>query len=138
MTKEIKEPFRTVLEQRKKYGPSIDYKAKNGEDHVWLKRHGYSTRMGGDCSCYVYDKEGKMKCGLTASSYGDWGEYFYTFDKNDECYDILMRMYEEGIIELWRIRVYIDGQAYDYNGETDAWTTYTDEEKWHPCACPLS
>ena len=138
MTKEIKEPFRTVLEQRKKYEPSIDFKVKDGADHLWLKRHGYSMNMGGDCSYYEYDKEGNLKSGLNASSYGDWGEYHCTFDKNDECYGILMQMFEEDIIELWRIRVYIDHQVYDYDSETDVWMTYTDEEKWHPCVCPLS
>lgn len=138
MTREIKEPFRTALEQRKKYKPSIDFKVKNCADHLWLKQHGYSIHVGRDCTCYVYDKEGNLKNGLNASSYGDWGIYYCTFDKNDECHDILMQMYEENVIDLWRICVYINHQVYDYDSDDDKWKTCTKEEGWHPCACPLS
>lgn len=139
MSRKIEEPFKTALEKRGIYEPNIDYKVGHDcPDHAWLKKCGYALKTGEDCSNYVYDKEtGKFVGGLNASSYGDWGSYFYTFDKDGTAYRLFMQMYEEGVIDFWRIRVYIDGQVYDYDADSGKWETYTVETKWRTCECPL-
>lgn len=140
MNRAIEEPFKTVIEKRNIYDPNIDYKpAANAvcDDHTWLKKRGYTLNMGGDCSYYVF-KDGHCIGGLNATSYGDWGSYFDSFDKSDEAFGLLMDMYEEGIIDFWRIRVYINHQCYDYNHEKGTWTTYDDSRKWHECPSPLT
>lgn len=130
--RQIKEPFKTVFEHIDENDASIDYKAV-GDDHAFLRKRGYELWMGSDCSYFV-----KGLSGLSASSYGDWGTYLHTLDKNNEALNIFLEMYEEGIIEPWRIRIYIDGQHYDYNDDSEKWSTHDRTTgKWVDCENPM-
>ena len=131
--KELKEPFKTVIEHITENDANIDYRTKNAADHEFLRKKGYERWMGSDCS---YNVNGLP--GLSASSYGDWGSYFHTFDKDNEALNVFLEMYEEGIIMPWRIRIYIDGQCYDYDDNSGEWTTYDRTiEKWVVCENPV-
>ena len=134
--KQIEEPFKTAVERRSDYNPNIDYKLNAGKsDHEWLTRHGFKIDMGSDCAYYL-KKDGAFFGGLTASSYGDWGSYFCGFDKDDAGLDLLLGMYDDNIIDLWRIRVYINRQCYDYNKDSGKWTTVIDG-KLQECPSPF-
>lgn len=112
---------------------SIDYKLHKGKsDHTWLKNHGYTTKMGGDCSYYVENVNW-----LNATSYGDWGSvYVHNKKLNVKCFELFLQMYEEGILYPWRIRVYINKEPYDYDDEAKTWKTYTGKS-WITCDSPF-
>lgn len=44
-------------------------------------------------------------------------------------------MIEEGIIILWRIRTYINGDVFDYE-DGYGWKTYDKEKWWTMCESP--
>ena len=132
--RELPEPFKTALEQRAKYEPSIDYRVNNGaNDHAWLKKHGYETEMCSDCSYSVLKTNKEHVNGLSASSYGDWGSLFTCLDKDDEAYNLFVQMYEEGVIIPWRLFLYLQGKTYMYNDETKKWKNVDNSYSWHVC-----
>ena len=87
--------------------------------------------MNSDCS---YSAPGLK--GFSLSSYGDWGTFFSNW-ADEESFGYFIDMYEQGIIKLWRARVYINGQTHDY--EVGAgWQTYDKElGAWVNCPNPL-
>jgi len=139
-TKEIvltfPEPFKSAV----KYGNfNIDYKLHEGKsDHKWLEENGYELWMGSDCT---YNVDGLPN--LNATSYGDWGSVYNHHYDNEETLDgfcksfcEFCRMYEEGIVKLWRIRIYIDEITYDYNHDAQKWKMYENYE-WKDCTSPF-
>lgn len=131
MTKEelvnsLPEPWKSVAS----WGGSIDYKSRGG-DHRYVEERGYKSHMNSDCS---YSADGLK--GFSLTSYGDWGTFFVNW-ADEEAYGYFVDMYQKGIINLWRARVYVDGQGYDY--EIDhGWTTYDKElGAWVNCQNPL-
>jgi len=129
------EPFRSVVCSG--YNFSIDY--RSDADHKYLKEHGYTIHMGGDCSNYVEE----LKY-LNATSYGNWGTLYSGNGEYDDtenymkCLDVFCDMVKKGIVRLWRIRMYIDKVAYNYDGDTKRWTKYDSEKKeWVECENPF-
>jgi len=129
------EPFRSVV--RSGYAFSIDYRSDS--DHEYLNKHGYTIHMGSDCSNYV------VGLGfLNATSYGNWGTLY---SGNGNCgevkeyrkaLEVFCNMFDERVITLWRIRMYIDKVGYDYDDDTKRWTKYDSERKeWVECENPL-
>lgn len=124
----LKEPFRTAYQN----GDSIDYKIDpTGKvtDHNYVKKYGYTSKMNDDCS---YSAHGLK--GFSLSSYGSWGTV-YTSDLDTKGKDIFFGMLNDGIIKLWRIRTYINGNTFDYE-DGKGWETYDKESGWHECECP--
>lgn len=105
---------------------SIDYKSKGGV-YSFAKTRGYETKMAADCSCYCENLPW-----FNFPSYGDWGTCFNR--TTDDGIRLLVDMWKEGIISLWRGRVHKDGYTYDY--EDGNWTTYKDDH-WMKCESPL-
>ena len=129
------EPFRSVL--RSGYVFSIDYMSDT--DHEYLREHGYTIQMGADCSNYVNE----LKY-LNATSYGNWGTLYSGNGEYDDadnyikCLDVFCDMFKKEIVRLWRIRVYIDKVAYNYDGDIERWTKYDSEKKeWVECKNPF-
>ena len=122
----LPDPWNRVME----CGGSIDYRCKGG-DHKYVEKHGYTSQMNSDCS---YSAPGLK--GFSLSSYGDWGTFFSNW-ADEESFGYFIDMYEQGIIKLWRARVYINGQTHDY--EVGAgWQTYDKElGAWVNCPNPL-
>lgn len=124
----LKEPFRTAYQN----GDSIDYQTNPNSkigDHSYVEKYGYHAEMHSDCS---YSAPGLR--GFSLSSYGNWGTV-YTRDLDDEGKDIFFGMLEEGIIKLWRIRTYINGDIFDYE-DGKGWQTYDKEIGWYHCKSP--
>lgn len=129
----LPEPFQTALE--KSNTAVIDYKST--KDHEWLKEHGFDLRMSSDCS-YNVSKNGKILCALSATSYGDWGSYFQCADIDNKALEVFLDMYDEGIITLWRLSVYLNKKAYFYYNETKQWIdVQTGEVCQFPFAKPI-
>ena len=126
----LKEPFRTAYQN----GDSIDYQtnphSKIG-DHGYVEKYGYHSDMHNDCS---YSAPGLH--GFSLSSYGNWGTV-YTSDLDTEGKDIFFGMLKEGIIKLWRIRAYINGDIFDYE-DGKGWQSYDKVLGWHECQCPYN
>lgn len=124
--KRLPKPWNQVIE----YGGSIDYHCKGG-DHKYVEERGYTTQMNSDCS---YSAPGLR--GFNLSSYGDWGTFFTSW-ADEESLGYFIDMYEKGIIKLWRARVYLDGNGYDFE-IGDGWKTYDKELGcWINCPNPL-
>lgn len=88
---------------------SIDYRCKDGRDHIYLREHGFETHMNTDASSSC-DKIPSFNF----SSYG-WGTMFD--NTTDEGRQIFHDMWVAGIIELWRGRTYtFDGKIIEYQG----------------------
>ena len=135
------EPFKTVV--KKRYDIIFDYHSHNGKnDHDWLNEHGYSMKMCQDCTIAV---EGLPN--LSASSYGDWGSIYddfgsYSKEERENGYNksfnIFCKMYEEGIVELWRITLYINKFCYMYDDVKKSWSVNKyDGKHWNDCDSPL-
>lgn len=122
----LPEPWNLVI----KNDGSIDYRCKGG-DHKYVEARGYTPQMYSDCS---YGAPGLK--GFNLSSYGDWGTFFSSW-ADKKSFGYFIDMYEQGIIELWRARVYINSQPHDY--EVGAgWQTYDKElGGWINCPNPL-
>lgn len=103
----LPEPFKSVM--GKSYTVSIDYKTI-GDDHKWLNKHGYEAKMLSDCSYSVKNNKTGKFLDFNASSYGNWGTCFKFFDSEGftEEFGLLLQMLDEGVIELWRIRMHIN------------------------------
>ena len=115
---EIREPFLTVL----RLGGSVDYKDKGAKTHKFVKKLGYEPKMNSDCSITA---EGLK--GINLTSYGDWGSVYPSFmDKNST--DIFKQMVTEGVVELWRARIYVNQHSFYYE-DGKGWTTYDETEK---------
>lgn len=125
----LKEPFKTAFLS----GSSIDYKVVPNTigDHKYVEKYGYYSEMHSDCS---YSAPGLH--GFSLSSYGSWGTV-YTSDLDAEGKDIFFGMLKEGIIKLWRIRAYVNGDTFDYM-DGKGWKTYDKEIGWHECQCPYN
>ena len=123
----LKEPFKTAFLA----GSSIDYKVVSNtiNDHKYVEKYGYHSQMNSDCSCSA-----PGLWGFSLSSYGSWGTV-YTSDLDTEGKDIFFGMLKEGIIKLWRIRAYINGDTFDYE-DGKGWETYDKVLGWHECQCP--
>ena len=139
MIKEIietfEEPFRSTALSCDIF--SFDYKLNEGKnDHRYLKKHGYHCHMGDDCSYYV---DGLKN--LSPTSYGDWGTIFNLFDEEktegyNKSFCEFCKMYEEGIVKLWRMRTFINSITYYYNDEEKTWKKCENFE-WRECDNPL-
>lgn len=130
------EPFKSVA---KLNSFSFDYKLNHGkDDHDFLKSQGYELFMGQDCSFYV-----RGLSNLNATSYGDWGTVYSNLFNEEKIQQYcrsfyeFCRMYDEGIIKLWRINIYIDSIHYMYNDDTKIWKRYANN-KWEECENPLN
>lgn len=130
------EPFRTAAKQARF---SFDYTLKEGmNDHEWLKGHGYEAHMANDCSFYV-----KNLPNLSPTSYGDWGTIFVGLfddevkDGYEKSFSVFCQMYDEGVVLLWRITIYIDKIHYVYNEHNKTWAKY-ENKSWRNCKNPLS
>lgn len=125
------ELFRTVIQMP---SFSIDYKVPQGaSDHAFFKEHGYESKMATDCTCYVPGLGG-----ISLSSYGDWGT-LYNDSKKNESFELFLQMYEQKIIQLWRIRIYIhrNGVVLSYDYSTNhGWKMYNDES-WVSVDSPI-
>ena len=123
----LNEPFRTAYSN----GASIDYKVNRNTigDHKYVEKYGYNSEMNGDCS---YSALGLH--GFSLSSYGNWGTV-YTRDLDDVGRDIFFNMIKDSIIELWRIRTYINGDTFDYE-EGKGWEAYNKGLGWYGCKSP--
>ena len=122
LIEQLPQPFCDIM----KVG-SIDYKS-NGRVHSFAQKRGYETKMASDCTYYCENLPW-----FNFPSYGDWGTCFNR--TTDEGIKLLVDMWKDGIITLWRGRVYKDGNTYDY--EDGGWTTYRDGH-WVKCESPLS
>lgn len=129
-------PFNVAFED----GHSIDYRSK-GEDHEYVKKLGYSPKMGGDCAYYAPGLNG-----FSLSSYGDWGT-FYPNRADDKEKEMFLDMFDKGIIKPFGISAYIRHYLpytkdwlvcrYSYN-EDDGWKTYNERlGSWLYCEDPL-
>lgn len=120
------EPFKSVIQMD---NFSIDYKTRECVDHTFLNKRGYDLIFGADCSYYV-----RGLSGINPSSYGDWGT-IRDLGKNTEALGLFLEMYEKGLVELWRIRIYLPNekgkkQQYEYT-DKDGWSTYDiNQKKW--------
>lgn len=131
------EPFKSAV---KISGFKFDYVLNEGKsDHKYLENQGYELYMGGDCSYYV-----KGLPNLNATSYGDWGTIFSSLFKEEKTIDgyyksfyIFCKMYEEGIIKLWRIHFYLDSVSYTYDDKIKKWKKYEEDSGWIDCENPL-
>lgn len=129
------EPFRTATKLER---INFDYKlnpAKN--DHEYLKRLGYEPFMGRDCSYYI-----KELINLNPTSYGDWGSVYKNSEEDiidgvNKSFYMFCKMYEDGIVKLWRISLYMNGINYTYDDEDGYWLKYEDND-WRKCNNPLS
>ena len=130
------EPFKSAT---KLNSFSFDYKLNPGkDDHDFLKSQGYELFMGGDSAFYV-----RGLSNLNATSYGDWGTvYSDNFDEETiqgycKSFYEFCRMYDEGIIRLLRITIYIDSIHYTYNDNIKSWQRYVNKT-WEECENPLN
>ena len=117
-------PFNTAFDR----GDSIDYRCA-GADHDYVRKLGYEPEMNGDCSYSAPELKG-----FSLSSYGDWGTFYPSWADEKER-DMFLDMFEQNIIQLWRIRAYVEHVTHDYaDGE---WKKYDKELKtWVNCPCP--
>lgn len=118
------EPFRSTARLPRF---SFDYRLNKGkDDHEYLRKRGYELSMGRDCAYYI-----NGLANLNASSYGNWGTIWSdlftekeTFGKYNKSFYEFCKMYEAGIVKLWRINFFRDGVEYIYCDDSD------DETKW--------
>ena len=101
------------------HGHSIDYKCSGGKDHRFVEKLGYKPEMISDCTYHAPGLNG-----FSLSSYGDWGTFFGKW-ADGTSRKIFLDMYEQGLIELWKITAYI----HDENGEVQ-WYSYTEGHGW--------
>ena len=128
------EPFKSAVKISRF---NFDYELNKGKsDHEYLENQGYEIFMGGDCSCYV-----KGLPNLNVTSYGDWGTIYSSLFKEEKIdgyyksFYVFCKMYEEGIVKLWRIHFYLDSVRYTYDDKTKTWKKFDDE--WVECENPL-
>jgi len=130
------EPFKSALGV---VGFSFDFKLNEGKsDHEYLEKQGYEIYMGGDCSYYI-----KGLKNLSPTSYGDWGSIYSDLFKEEtkdgfyKSFYVFCKMYEEGIVKLWRIGFYLNSVRYQYDDDTKIWEKYEDG-KWTIIKNPLN
>ena len=129
------EPFRSAAKRERL---NFDYKLNPGKnDHEYLKRLGYEPFMGRDCSYYI-----KELRNLNPTSYGDWGSVYNNSEEDiiddvNKSFYMFCKMYEDGIVKLWRISLYMNGINYTYDDEDGNWLKYEDKD-WRRCNNPLS
>ena len=136
------EPFKTVVKQG--YEINFDYRLHEGKsDQEWLKRNNHEPKFCSDCSFFVYDFPG-----LSATSYGDWGVISDNkgkygkeerIDGYSKSFHAFCQMYEEGIVKLWRITLWIGDFWYTYDDELKIWQVNKNDgtHKWCKCENPL-
>ena len=136
------EPFKTVI--KRGYEINFDYHLHEGKnDHKWLEDHGYEMKMCQDCSFFVFGLPN-----LSATSYGDWGSIHddmgeYSKEERingyNKSFNIFCQMYEEGIVKLWRIWLWIGNFWYTYDHEHKIWQVNKNDgtHKWYNCENPF-
>ena len=133
----LEEPFNSALEQRH----AIDFRLVKGNgktDHEAAKALGYEIKLADDGVTYY--NEGIK--GFSFTSYGDWGT-IYSF-ANNVARNLFIKLCEEGIVEPWRIRAYIDEgnetvSIYDYDHDRKEWKVWDDNAKKSVIAdCPFN
>lgn len=128
------EPFKSIARLDKF---AFDYRLNSGKsDHDYLSGLGYDLFMGGDCSYYVAGLDN-----LSATSYGDWGTVWKNAEEEqvggvNKSFYIFCRMYNEGIVFLWRARFYIGKVEYRYMADGNRWVKY-ENRMWVDCDNPL-
>lgn len=97
----VPEPFKSAVNS---IYVSIDYKVVS-DDHKWLEEHGYSLKMLSDCSYSVINSENGESLWFNASSYGNWGTCYKFFEDGmiTEEFSLMLRMWNENVIDFWRI-----------------------------------
>ena len=123
---EIKKPFLTAF----RLGGSVDYKDKGAKTHEFVKKLDYEPKMNSDCSITADGLKG-----INLTSYGDWGSVYASFmDKTSA--DIFKQMVDDGIVELWRARIYVIRRPFYYE-DGKGWTTFDEtKKKWVSCDEP--
>ena len=128
----LPEPFNTALKRKATIDYIVQCESDGVPDHNYVRDLGYKVVSKSDCT---YEAAGLE--GLTLSGYGNWGSLFPMFS-DDESVKAFIDMYKKGIIQLWRIRDYVDGKRYNYS-IGDRWTVFdTDTRKYVECNCPYN
>ena len=131
------EPFKSTVEKVENF--VFDYtlnEAKN--DHDYLKECGYGITIRDD---YSYNMT-QLKNLFPSGYYGEWGTVYndaYPEEMIDgycQSFYEFCKMYDEGIVKLWRIRAYIDRTPYTYDDRKKTWEKFENDE-WKECGNPM-
>ena len=134
MEKENKlpEPFNTALKRKATIDYTVQCESDGVPDHNYVRSLGYRIVSNSDTT-----SEAVGLIGITLSGYGNWGTLFPVLS-NDDSIKVFIDMYKKGIIQLWRIRDFVDGKNYNYS-VGDRWTVFdTDTRKHVECDCPYN